>query len=143
MPLNGYQSLCKDHQEKIVCRDKGESRIYRALNLDGCRVTQYQIDGCVIREASMRCDILLMNEDKRNAYLIELKGSDIEHAIEQLEATAQRLHNELKPYRVKYRLVHSRAKTHAINSTRFKKFCQRHSQRGEFIHKEGVLEEKI
>ena len=78
-----------------------------------------------------------------NAYLIELKGLDIEHAIEQLEETAQRLRNELRPYRVKYRLVHSRAKTHAIHSTRFKKFCQRHSQRGEFIHKEGVLEEKI
>lgn len=31
-----------------------------------------------------------MNDDRRDAYLIELKGSDIEHALDQLEATAHR-----------------------------------------------------
>ena len=143
MPLKGYESLCKEHQERIVCRDRGENRIYRAWNSDKCRVTQYQIDGCVIRDTGARCDFLLMNEDKRNAYLIELKGSDIEHGIEQLEATAKRLRKELSPYALKYRLVHSRAKTHAINGTKFKKFCREHCGNGEFIHKESIPEERI
>ena len=140
MPLNGYRSMCEEHQRMIVSSEQG--RQHRANNPGACFVTQYRIDGEVIRDG-LRCDYLLMNEDKSDAYLIELKGTDIEHAVDQLESAAQILRQALQSYHVKYRLVHTKARTHAIHGTKFKKFCQRHGKPGEFIHKENVLEESI
>lgn len=143
MPLKGYESLCEERQRIIVSRDRGQTREHRARNVDECRVSQYRIDGNVIRSASARCDYLLMNDDKADAYLIELKGSDIEHALEQLDKTARNLQKELAGYTVKYRLVHSRARTQAINGTKFKKFRKEHASPGEFLFREGKIEETI
>lgn len=142
MPLNGYRSLCTQHQPMIVSKEQG--RVHRANNPQGrSKVSHYRIDGYVIQGGTIRCDFLLMNDDSADAYLIELKGSDIEHGLEQLEATALYLQAELNGYRVKYRLIHSRAKTQAISGIKFKKFCRRHAQKGEFLHQEGQLVETI
>lgn len=143
MPLTGFHSLCNLRQRIIVSRDEGQAREHRAQNVDGCRVSHYKIDGTVVRDASKRCDFLLMNDDRSDAYLIELKGTNIEDALEQLEATAQVLQQALHGYRIKYRLVHSKARTHALNGNKFKKFQKRHGSSGEFLHRERVLEESI
>lgn len=143
MPLTDYHSLCEERQRIIVSRDAGQRREHRANNENRKRVRHYKIDGCVIRDDSTRCDYLLINEDQRYAYLIELKGSDIEHALEQLETTAVRLRTDLQVYTVKFRLVYSRARTQAIQGTKFKKFCRRHSKEDEFIYGEGCVEEII
>ena len=76
-------------------------------------------------------------------YLIELKGTDIVHAVDQLEATAQTLKQALQNYHIKYRLVHTKARTHALMETKFIKFRQRHGKPGEFLHRENTLEETI
>ena len=94
MPLNGYKSLCQEQQAIIVSSEQG--RQHRAINSDRCFVTHYQIDGAVIR-TGLRCDYLLINEDKSDAYLIELKGTDIVHAVDQLEATAPCTHKSQNP----------------------------------------------
>lgn len=142
MPLKGYRSLCTQYQPIIVSREQG--REHRAINPQGrSKVTQYRIDGYVMQGSNIRCDFLLMNDDSADAYLIELKGSDIERGLEQLEATAYYLREELRGYTVKYRLIHSRTRTQAINGLKFKKFCRQHSQKGEFLHQEGQLVETI
>ncbi len=46
------------------------------------------VDGCQITNG-VRCDKLLICED--NEYFIELKGSDVKHAIEQLKASINQL----------------------------------------------------
>lgn len=143
MPLNGYLSSCEERQPIIVSRDVGTKREHRAINKNICRVSKYKIDGDVIRDTSIRCDYLVMNDDFKEAYLIELKGSDIEHALEQLEATANRLQNELRAYYVKYRIVCSRARTQAIRSNKYKRFQQKHNRPNEFICRENQIEESI
>lgn len=143
MPLKGYESLCSERQSVIVSKDQGQKRLHRAKNSEKCKVSQYRIDGNVIQGESIRCDYLVMNDDKADAYLIELKGSDIEHALDQLEETSRRLQKELRSYTVKYRIVASRARTQAINSSKYKKFRRKYAQKGEFICKEGEIEEDI
>lgn len=143
MPLKGYSSLCKEKQSIIVSRDTGTRREHRAINQDACHVSQYKIDGNVVRDASIRCDFLVMNDDRQAAYLIELKGSDIEHALDQLEATAQRFQKELQGYSVKYRIVCSRVGTQATHSTNYKKFRKKHNGKDEFICQESQIEETI
>ena len=143
MPLNGYSSLCEERQRIIVSRDKRTRREHRAVNPDSCHVSQYNIDGNVVSDSSIRCDYLVMNEDRRNAYLIELKGSDIEHALDQLEVTAERLQKQLQGYCIRYRLVCSRVRTQAIRSIKYRKFCKKHNGTNEFICQENQIKESI
>lgn len=129
--LRGCESKCKPKQPIIVSRE--EKKEHRAINQKKNNVSQYKIDGEVIKHGSMKCDYLVLNEDKEEAYLIELKGSDISHAIDQLEATEKELRKELKSYYVKYRIICSKAKTLAIHDNKYKKFWNKHKRKGEFV----------
>ena len=50
-----------------------------------------QVDGCLINDGSKRCDYLLQIAATKAAYLVELKGSDVDKAIEQLNLSHTRL----------------------------------------------------
>ena len=49
-----------------------------------------QVDGCAITEG-IRCDNMLTSHDERCEYFVELKGTDVKHAIEQLRVSIQTL----------------------------------------------------
>lgn len=49
-----------------------------------------QIDGCTIKKG-IRCDKMLLSEDEHYEYYVELKGTDVMHAIDQIEATIDKL----------------------------------------------------
>ncbi len=48
------------------------------------------VDACTIKDG-IRCDGLLLSGDEHEERYIELKGTDVMHAIDQLEATIVRL----------------------------------------------------
>lgn len=80
-PLGIYREITA--HEKGVC--------YRAHINPEREAALFQIDGVIIT-AGAKCDKLLLsvnptNPDTWYGHFIELKGSDIRHAIEQLEAT--------------------------------------------------------
>jgi hypothetical protein len=52
-------------------------------------IRQFKVDGEVVAAGDMspRCDYLLLNDDAKTSYYIELKGSDLVKAIEQIETT--------------------------------------------------------
>ena len=52
--------------------------------------TRVVVDGCAISSGA-KCDYLLYREDGTAEYYIELKGSDVPHAIDQLRATIMKL----------------------------------------------------
>ena len=122
MPLEEFDSICEKNAKIIVSQDKGaRSPKHIANNKSKNSVTHYRIDGVVITQGK-RCDFLLMNEDKKVAYLIELKGSDLCHASEQLEATASVLVPQLANYKLQYRIVYKTSRTHQIESSKFKRY---------------------
>lgn len=49
-----------------------------------------QVDGCTITDG-MKCDKLLLSADEHEERYVELKGTDVMHAIDQLESTILRL----------------------------------------------------
>jgi len=49
-----------------------------------------QVDGCAIVDG-VKCDNMLCSYDEHEEYFVELKGSDIAHAIDQLRTTIIRL----------------------------------------------------
>lgn len=141
MYLNGKESLCEKNQKIIVSKDSGSDKRHIAKNAGGnSDVRQFQLDGDIFKQETV-CDYLVLNDTKRNAYFVELKGSDITHGVEQLEAASQRFQKELESYVFFYRLVCSRVNTHAVNGSKFLKFKKKHY--GYFAYKEGKLEEDI
>ena len=120
MPLKDFPSLCSKNAVQIVSKDKKNPQYHKGLNPRKAYVTQYQIDGVVIKTGS-RCDYLLMNEESQTAYLIELKGSDLVKAAEQLEATER--------------------KTQEIHSSSYRKYQLR--WKGRLMQKTGCIEEII
>lgn len=62
------------------------------LNPDRKDYKRVQVDGCAIDDkVTMRCDKLLVSADEHEERYVELKGTEVMHAINQLESTIVRL----------------------------------------------------
>lgn len=92
-----YSKLIKDfepEQELMVRKNlsvKENAVVYNLTDIN-CNTVVFQIDGDVITDHKCcRCDKLILVEDTRTwiAIFVELKGSDIKHALEQIEGTIQ------------------------------------------------------
>lgn len=140
MPLQNFESICSKHALQIVSRDTGNPQYHRANNRDKDYVTHYKIDGVVLK-AGNKCDFLLIDETKKKAYFIELKGSDLTEAAKQIEATELALRQELVGYNLQYRIVANKCKTQEIYSTGYKKYRMR--WKGHLMQKTGWIEEDI
>lgn len=140
MPLEGFESLCSLNASKIVSRDSKNPQYHKGINVNKAHVTHYKIDGVVIRNGN-KCDFLLLNEDVKKAYLIELKGSDLVKAAEQLASTEALLKKELSSYEIYYRIVANKCKTQEINSSAYRKYQIRWKKK--LLQKTGYIEENI
>lgn len=70
----------------IVTEENG--RIFRIQNSGRKTVRKVTVDGCLINDRRIRCDYFFeLVLTKEQVIYLELKGSDIEHAVEQLVAT--------------------------------------------------------
>ena len=123
MPLKGFQSLCSKNAIQVISRDQGHPQYHKGI------------------ENGSRCDYLLINEEKRRAYLIELKGSDLVKAVQQLETTERTLKQELSAYNLQYRIVANKCKTQEIRSSAYRKYQLR--WKGKLVQKTGFIEENI
>lgn len=61
-------------------------------NPNGKSVHEITVDGCVFKRPDvLRCDYLVNVLEIDTSVFVELKGSDIDHALEQLEASSEAL----------------------------------------------------
>lgn len=132
MALSNYQSICQLRQKIIISRDPRNRQQHIAINQDRSEIYQYRIDGEVIKEGQ-RCDFLLWNEEKSQVYFIELKGSDLEKALAQIEQTEYKLRtrcpNVFDKCMLNYRVVLNKMPPHALYSNKVKKFKKEHGNR--------------
>lgn len=75
-------------KDKRIVLSENKSKI-TFLNLNQRDIERVQVDGCVLKEG-IKCDYMLI-EDTEMEHYIELKGSDIDHAIAQLITTITKL----------------------------------------------------
>ena len=80
---------------------------------------QFHIDGEVIPRESpvLRCDYLVLDDTEPKAYYIELKGSNISRAIDQVENSVRSFQASLKGYTVFRRIIY-RTGTHSVQSSK-------------------------
>ena len=141
MLLTPEKSKCDKNQQTVVSRDKGNQREHRATNPQKqYDLRHYKLDGEIFQQTKS-CDYLLINDSTTKAYLIELKCGNIDDAVEQLEVSEQKCKQELCGYTFLYRIVCSKAKTHKIQSVKFRKFKEKTGKR--LLMKENVLSETL
>lgn len=133
MRLSDFESECDKYQRIIVSQDPGSKPKHIAENNDISEVYQYRVDGYLIQEGK-RCDYLLLNKDKFSVYYIELKGSDLETAVEQIETSEselkRRFREDLEIYvEAYYRVILNKVCTHQLDSNKIKRFKKAHLNR--------------
>lgn len=88
----------RDRRRKAVCEENGKR--YALVNDKECLVTLYHMDGGMIQneQGIQKCDYLytIGDEECPTAIFVELKGTDIPHAIAQIRASIGRYGGVLK-----------------------------------------------
>lgn len=139
MLLTQDKSLCGKNQAVVVSKDDGQPRMHRAVNPKRkYDLRHYKLDGDIVKN-EICCDFLLVNDSMKKAYFIELKGKNIDHAVDQLEAGEKKFGSELCDYMFFYRIVSTKVRTHKINSSKFRKFQEKCKKR--LLVREQMLEE--
>ncbi len=108
-----------EQKNKIVTFSDKSSRtkyIYENDSLD--ELSKYYVDGCLINDEYSKCDFLLLNGTKEISYFIELKGSDLVKAVEQIDRSIDILHKDFKAFSVEARIVLTRVNTIELKSAK-------------------------
>lgn len=131
--LNKHQNLCKDSRQKIiVSRDDKEKSVgkkceHKATNKNLSLVRHFKVDGDILLDGK-KCDFLLLNDDKKDAYLIELKRSKLLEAIEQLDSSYTEIKSALPDYQFFFRISHSESNTHTIKNQKIIRWREKHGR---------------
>lgn len=128
IPDNCYLKS-QSNDSLITCEENGRKFVLENKNKD--LVNKILIDNCVIKGTQIRCDYLLEitsdptlanrnSKSRKLAIYIELKGSDIKHAVEQLKNTIKLLTDNHKDYKKKSYVVSSRVPSSAVDIQKIK-----------------------
>jgi hypothetical protein len=134
--------MIDDKRKNISLKDSGNPRKYIAQNPHGKGVVVYHIDGGLISDPKQsKCDYGLLTESD-HLYLIELKGADYSHALEQITNTINLLMPNVAS--VHARVVLSKVRTPNIKvagEKKLQKLLMKYN--GDLIKKENQLVETI
>jgi hypothetical protein len=109
-------STCFEFQHETrkiaTCADEKNQRTkYIYHNDSNDFLSKYRVDGCLIADDKEKCDFLLLNCNKQQAYFIELKGTDLGRAIKQIDRSIDLLKPEITNFAIFARIVLVRLNT--------------------------------
>ena len=128
--------------------EKGKT--YRMINDFKYSVTKVRIDGGVFTQ-TLCCDFLFLTRTVTNnkfknesAYLIELKGTNVKHAIDQIESTIKKLKFTNKEFILKARIVAAKGIPLPLRPANCLTLDERlRKQGGDLLCKTNLLEERV
>lgn len=121
MACKPYENCFEFTEQKnkiVTCTDAKSSTKYVYQNDSLDILSKYKVDGCLIDDEDSKCDFLLLNCTKEISYFVELKGSDLIKAVEQIDRSINVLHKDFKEYSVEARIVLTRVNTTDLKSTK-------------------------
>lgn len=127
-----------DQRKTVVCSDKSKSE-YRYENQRLDNLAKYRVDGGLINDNGIKCDYLLINCDKSEAFFIELKGSDLDRAVKQINRSIELLGVNLTNLKMKInaRIVVTRVNTIDSRSSEYLKLDRKIRALGGDLRKES------
>jgi len=122
--MRSFGECEKIKKDPLIALGERHSKI-TFKNGSGKSIRVIRIDDCVIKEG-LRCDYLVIPEDEdRIEHYIELKGSDISHAVKQLESTIPQVSEDARHGKKRCFIVSSRCPANSAEiqniERRFKK----------------------
>ena len=108
-----------DSRKIASVKDKGHPTEYRYINQSANHLAKYRVDGGLISDHEAKCDFLLLNCEQKRSYFIELKGSDLIRAIEQIDRSIEVLKVELTGFNFFARIVLTRVNTVDLRSAKW------------------------
>lgn len=97
----------KDNRRICVAEENGKK--YELRNDSEIPVRKIKVDKCLAQnEREKRCDFLMEVENLERVYFIELKGGDLNKAVNQIYSTIIYLKKEFINYRIEARIVGSK-----------------------------------
>ncbi len=130
--------------ERKIINVEENSRRFVGLNTKQKSFALYCVDGCIIVEGQ-KCDYLLLNCSELIAYFIELKGSDLIHAVRQINTTLNHLLSDLEDFtKINARIVLTKVNTPDLKSSDLIKLERRIRLLGGTLgYKAKVLSENV
>lgn len=123
---DGAYILRHDCSKDIPLRESREKRVYRLLNNSAKEIVVYKIDGGIINNDEVqKCDNGIYTEDDL-LILVELKGADLDHALNQISSTIKILLKQpsIKVKKLNARVVLSKVRVPDMLSTKEKQLKQ-------------------
>lgn len=119
--INAFQPCRAGRHPTFSCTEN--NCIYTGKNPRDKNIRQFKVDGDVFPSNSPqpRCDYLFLNDTDQTAYYVELKGTDIFHAIEQIQQTEREIQPSIKEYAVFRRIVYY-SHSHRVKDQRVQKW---------------------
>ena len=114
-------SRCEQNQPIVTSEENGNAHVLN--NKSRSNVYQFLIDGDIVSvRDGQRCDFIVEAEGAsfHNAYVIELKGSDLKKAIGQIRKTIQDYASELSGCDILPRIIIHKVATHDINGKEYR-----------------------
>lgn len=138
--INQYRPFREGKHREFISSENGCTHVGK--NVKQQVVRQFKIDGEVIPSGSsaQRCDYLLLNDETKSSYYIELKGSDIPKAIEQIENTVAMISAKIPQYKVFRRIIYKTG-SHKVKDSAVLHWQRKHGKTA--IIKERKYEDNI
>ena len=113
----------KDKRKICIAYENGKK--YELVNSSFNTIRKVKIDSCLVQnEGERRCDYLMDSEEKKRAIFIELKGGDLNSAIEQIYSTIIFLHEEYLGYSKDARIIGGRDVPGFKNTPNYKRLAK-------------------
>ena len=140
--------LHHNSRKEVSLRELGESRTYKLHNNSGKEIVIYKIDGSLINDENvLKCDYGIYTEDDW-LFLIELKGTDLNHALNQINSTINILlkQTNIKVKKLNARIVLSKVsipRIYASKENKLKQLLHKSYGGGDYKKQSRVLEDTI
>lgn len=96
-----------DRRPQVVCKERGKK--YNLVNDEQYPIALFHMDGGILRDEKTvsKCDFLYVIYDPNcpTAIFVELKGKDIKHAVDQLNASLERYGKAMEKRRICARII--------------------------------------
>lgn len=133
---------CKSDPAIVLRQKKSE---FRLNNPGRKKICVVEIDNCYIKNSARKCDYAVMVCDLRIAYLVELKGCNVFHGIEQISSTINLIGADFAGYAINARIVTTRISVPNLRNSpkhlQFQRMLRKYG--GTCDHRNGVLMENV
>ncbi len=134
--MNLIPAKCVEHNDKRkICVAEENGKKYQLFNKSGITIKKVKVDKCLQQKANeKRCDFLMEAKKLKRVFFIELKGGDLNKAVNQIYSSIVYLKNEFKNYKIDARIVGSKDVPDIKITANYKKLAK------EILPKNGTIE---